>query len=127
METNFESLLDKVSEHVKDLAQTKTVIGDEFQIGEFTCKPVIKVGVGFGSGGSQSDDSKKHHVGNSSGAGAGVGIAPIGFLVAKKDEISFVPADQKKGLQAIFDKVPDLLEKIVEMKKEREKEESPKK
>jgi uncharacterized spore protein YtfJ len=38
-------------------------------------------------------------------------------------KFSFISADSKKGLSAIFDKVPDLIEKIMEMKKEKEKEE----
>ena len=35
-------------------------------------------------------------------------------------EISFIPSDRKKGLETIFDKVPDLVEKIMDMKKEKE-------
>ena len=52
-----------------------------------------------------------------------MGINPVGFLVTKKDEISFVPANSKPGLAGIFDKMPDLVEKIIDMKKEKEKEE----
>lgn len=126
MEANFENLLDKVSGHVKDLAQSKTIIGEEFTLGEFTCKPVVKLGVGFGSGGGEGEDPKSNGKGKGTGAGAGVGIAPVGFLISKGDEISFVPTDQKKGLSAIFDKVPDLMEKIMEMKQAKEKEEEKK-
>lgn len=127
METNFEGLLDKVSEHVKEMAQTKTIIGEEFKLGEFTCKPVVKLGVGFGSGGGNGEDPKSNCKGIGAGAGAGIGIAPVGFLISKGDEISFVPTDQKKGLQAIFDKVPDLMEKIIDMKNAKEKEDKKKK
>lgn len=121
MEANFEVMLDKVSQHAKDMVKTETIIGEEFTIGEFTCKPVIKVGVGFGSGGGNGIDDKSKCHGNGSGAGAGMGMAPVGFLITKGGEISFLPTNEKKGLQAIFDKVPDLLEKIIEMKKEKEK------
>jgi hypothetical protein len=38
METNFEQVFEKVSSSVKDMVNTETVIGDEFKIGEFTCK-----------------------------------------------------------------------------------------
>lgn len=123
METNFEQVFEKVSSSVKDMVNTETVIGDEFKIGEFTCKPVIKVGVGYGTGKGEGNHPKHNQKGNGQGAGAAMGIAPIGFLVAKGDEISFISADSKKGLSAIFDKVPDLIEKIMEMKKEKEKEE----
>ena len=52
-------------------------------------------------------------------AGAGVGIEPIGFLVTKGDHISFLEAGKTHGLAALFEKVPDLVEKII---KERNKE-----
>ena len=46
------------------------------------------------------------------GAGAGIGIEPIGFLVTRKNEISFLQAGKTRGLAAVFEKVPDLIEKI---------------
>ena len=121
MESNFQEILNNVSEHVKGFAKTDTVVGEEFTLGNFKCKPVIKVGVGFGGGTGTGDHPKKENCnGSGTGAGAGVGVSPVGFLIAKGDEISFVPADQKKGLAAIFEKVPDLMEKAMEMKKQKE-------
>ena len=117
-EVNFEEMLNKISESVKSFANTDTVIGEEFKLGEFSCKPVIRIGVGYGTGGGTGDDPKKKASGTGGGAGAGIGIAPIGFLVTKGAEISFIPADKKSGLASVFDKVPDLIEKIVEKTKE---------
>lgn len=120
METNFESLIEKLSEKVKGFANTDTVIGEEFKLGDFTCKPVIKIGVGFGSGSGEGDSNAKHQGhGKGTGAGAGVGIAPVGFLVSKGGEISFIPASGKKGLDSIFEKVPDLMDKVMEMKEKK--------
>ena len=123
MEINVESLLDKVSDHVKTLASTETVLGDEFTLGDFTCRPVIKVGTGFGSGTGSGEDPKTKAAGGGGGAGAGIGIAPVGFLVAKGDEISVIPSDKKSGLSALFEKVPDLVEKMAEMKNKDKSEE----
>jgi uncharacterized spore protein YtfJ len=58
METNFEQVFEKVSSSVKDMVNTETVIGDEFKIGEFTCKPVIKVGVGYVTGKGEGNHPK---------------------------------------------------------------------
>lgn len=116
MEINVEALLDKVSEQVKTLASTETILGDEFTLGDFTIRPVIKVGTGFGSGTGSGTDPKTKQSGTGGGAGAGIGISPVGFLVAKGDEISFIPSDKKSGLSALFDKVPDLVEKMAAMK-----------
>ena len=124
MDIKIETLLDKVSEHVKSLASTETVLGEEFKLGEFTCRPVIKVGTGFGSGAGTGDDPKSKAQGTGGGAGAGIGIVPLGFLTTKGDEISFIPSDKKTALSALFEKVPDLVEKMAEMKsKEKDKEE----
>ena len=128
MDINLEALLDNVSGHVKSLARTETILGEEFSIGEFTCRPVIKVGTGFGSGTGSGDDPKTKKSGTGGGAGAGIGVVPVGFLVAKGDEISFIPSDKKSGLSALFDKVPDLVEKMAEMKnKDTKSEKSEKK
>ncbi len=123
MEINVEALLDKVSEQVKSLARTETVLGDEFTLGEFIIRPVIKIGTGFGSGTGTGTDPKTRQSGTGGGAGAGIGVSPVGFLVAKGEEISFIPSDKKSGLSSLFDKIPDLVEKMAEMKKEGKEEE----
>jgi uncharacterized spore protein YtfJ len=112
MQTNFEEVLSKVTDFLKTEAKTETVIGKEFKLGEFTCVPVIRVGLGFGYGGGEGEDEKKAH-GGGSGAGAGIGIEPLGFLVTRASEISFVPSRNSKGLSAAFEKMPDVLEKFL--------------
>ncbi|MBO0342671.1 MAG: spore germination protein GerW family protein [Bacteroidota bacterium] len=119
MDLHFEELLNKVTDFIKSEAKTETIIGEPFQLGEFKCVPVIKVGMGFGSGGGEGVEGKARK-GEGVGAGAGIGIQPIGFLVTKGDEISFLEAGKTHGLAAAFEKVPDLIEKIVS---ERNKEE----
>lgn len=122
MEIKIDELLDKVAGHVQSLASTETVLGEEFKIGEFTCRPVIKVGTGFGSGSGAGDDPKSKAKGSGGGAAAGVGVSPLGFLVCKGDEISFLAVDKKTALSTLFEKMPDLVEKIAEMKNKEEGE-----
>lgn len=112
MEMNFETMLQQLTEFIQKEAKTETVIGDEFQLGDFVCVPVIRLGVGFGSGGG-TGSSTKTGTGEGGGAGAGMGIDPIGFLVTKGDQISFVSTHQNKGLAAVFEKVPELIEKMM--------------
>ena len=121
MEVHFEELLRQVTDFIKSETKTETVVGEQFDLGEFKCVPVIKVGLGFGSGGGESSDPKaKTNKGQGGGAGAGMGIEPIGFLVTKGDEISFLEAGKTHGLAAMFEKVPDLLEKFIEKRKKEE-------
>lgn len=111
MELHFEELLGKITDFIKSEAKTETIVGEPFQLGEFNCVPVIKVGMGFGSGGGEGTQAKGVR-GEGMGAGAGVGIEPIGFLVTREDNISFLAAGKTSGLAAVFEKVPDLIEKI---------------
>ncbi|MBT8183089.1 MAG: sporulation protein [Eudoraea sp.] len=122
MELHFEEFLGKITDFIKSEAKTETVIGEEFQLGEFKCIPVIKVGMGFGSGGGEGIEAKARK-GQGMGAGAGMGIEPIGFLVTKDDEISFIEAGKAHGLAAAFEKVPDLINKYVETINKKEEEE----
>lgn len=111
MKANFDEVLSQVTDFLKKEAQTETVVGKEFKLGEFTCVPVIRVGLGFGYGGGEGVDEKNQH-GEGSGAGAGVGIEPLGFLVSRQTEISFISAKVSHGLSAAFEKVPEVLEKF---------------
>ena len=126
MDIKVDELLDKVSEHVKNIASTDTILGEEFTLGAYTCRPVIKVGTGFGSGTGTGEDPKGKGSGTGGGAAAGIGVTPVGFLVAKGDEISFVPSDRKAGLSTLLEKVPDLVEKVAEMKDKKDKKEEKK-
>lgn len=119
MDLHFDELLGKVTDFLKSEAKSETVIGEQFQLGEFTCVPVIKVGLGFGSGGGEEVESKGRK-GEGAGAGGGIGIQPIGFLVTKGDEISFLEAGKAHGLAAAFEKVPDLIEKFVAERNKKE-------
>ncbi len=122
MDLHFEELLGQITDFIKSEAKTETVVGEQFDLGEFKCVPVIKVGLGFGSGGGEGTEPKKGK-GQGMGAGAGMGIEPIGFLVTKDDEITFIEAGKAHGLSAAFEKVPDLIEKLAEnRRKDREAE-----
>lgn len=116
MELHFEELLGQITDFIKSEAKTETVVGQQFELGQFKCVPVIKVGMGFGSGGGEGTQAKGQR-GEGMGAGAGVGIEPIGFLVTKADEISFIEAGKAHGLSAAFEKVPELIEKLAQNRK----------
>ena len=116
MEMHFDELLEKITNFIQNEARTETVIGDAFKLGEFECVPVIRLGMGFGSGGG-GGNAPKNAQGEGGGAGAGMGIEPIGFLVTREQEISFIGVSKSsKGMAAAFEKVPDLVEKIMTAK-----------
>ena len=123
MSFNLEETIQKLTEFIRSEAKTETVVGQSFQLGEFTCVPVIKFGVGMGYGGGEgsgSQNGKANGSGTGGGAGAGMGVEPLGFLATRGDQISFIPTNNKKGLSGIFEKLPDLFEKMSEKRKNKE-------
>lgn len=114
MEMNYESLMQNLTEFIQKEAKTETVIGASFTLGEFTCVPVVRVGMGFGSGAGEGDSAKTGK-GQGGGLGGGVGIDPLGFLVSRGNEISFISVQQAKP-SSIFEKVPELIEKLMHKK-----------
>ena len=122
MTVNLEETVKQLTDFLRTEAKTETVIGQPFQLGEFTCIPVVKFGVGLGYGGGEGHGDvpgKGKGEGGGTGAGGGVGVAPIGFLVTRGDQISFIPTRRTTGLGAAFEKVPDLLEKLIEKKNQK--------
>jgi uncharacterized spore protein YtfJ len=121
MNYNFEELLQQVTEFVKNETKTETVVGTQFQLGEFTCVPVMRLGVGLGAGGGAGEQPKTGK-GEGGGAGVGMGIEPLGFLVTKADQITFVSTQHSKGMSAAFEKLPDLLQSYFQQKQGHAKE-----
>jgi len=125
MAINLEETVKQFTDLLKTEAKTETVVGQAFQLGEFTCVPVIKFGMGLGYGGGEGHGDaagKGKGEGTGGGAAGGMGVEPLGFLTTRGDQISFIPARTNKGLSAVFEKVPDLLEKMFDKKKEEKME-----
>lgn len=122
MKVNFEEMLPKLTDFLKSEAKTETVIGKQFQLGEFNCVPVIRLGMGFGTGSGEGEAPNHQGHGGGMGMASGMGIEPIGFLVSRGDEISFISTKGKSGFASIFEKAPELLDKFLEQQKKREKE-----
>lgn len=122
MEMHLDDMLKQVTDFIEKEANVKTVVGEQFQLGDFSCVPIIRMGFGFGSGGGGGHDAKNNE-GEGGGAGAGVGIQPIGFLVAKGDQISFIDTYKHSGLSSMFEQVPGLIEKFMDKKMEEDKKE----
>jgi len=122
---NLNDMFGKMTEFLKSEAKTETIIGQQFNLGEFTCVPVMSVGIGFGGGGGEGKGNSKKHgegegEGTGAGGGAGLGMGPVGFLVTKGSEIQFIPTRTSKGLGATFERIPDILEKFLDKRKKAE-------
>lgn len=118
--TDVNEMLSKMTEFLKSEAKTDTIIGQQFQLGEFSCVPVMSIGLGFGGGGGEGKGGTKgsgEGEGIGAGGGAGMGMGPVGFLVTKGSDIQFIPTRSSKGLNSVFEKLPDLMEKYLDKTK----------
>ena len=50
------------------------------------------------------------------GAGGGIGVEPIGFLTTRGEQISFISTRSGKSVGDVFQKIPDLINKMMEKK-----------
>lgn len=127
---NLENLIDNVLEKLKTVAKSETVIGEQFKLGDFTCVPIVKISLGFGGAGGEGDANPKtpgsgvgKATGTGGGTGGGVTIEPIGFLINKGDDITILNVERKnKGLAGVVDKMPNLLDKMMDLKKKKDAE-----
>jgi uncharacterized spore protein YtfJ len=118
----LQDTLGNITEFLKSEVHTETVIGKQFQLGEFLCVPVMSVGIGLGGGGGEGKVSAKSSDGadgTGAGIGAGMGLSPIGFLATRGAEIQFISTHASKGLGAAFEKLPEIMEKFLDKDKDK--------
>jgi uncharacterized spore protein YtfJ len=108
-----ESIIKTLLDELKTIARTETVIGKEFQAGEFTLIPVSRVTLGVGAGGG-SGALRAETNQEGGGGGGGVKIDPIAFIAIKGGEISFHGIRKGGTLERVFERIPEMAEKIME-------------
>ncbi len=100
-------------EKIRSVVDANTMIGDPIHCGDGTTViPVSKVSLGFASGGSDlpTRTAKEYFAG---GAGAGMSVKPVGFLVVQNGDVRLVQLSMSadKGNVAL-NMVPDIIDKI---------------
>ncbi len=110
-------MMDTTIDKIKQMGDVKTVIGDPIHAGDTTIIPVSKVSYGFASGGSDLPAKQNPKELFGGGAGAGVTVQPVAFLIINKDgNVRLMPVStgDDKFSNAIRS-MPELLDKITEM------------
>lgn len=102
-------LSETLLKQLKVIASTDTIIGDPFQAGDISIIPVSRVSMGVGVGGGGQRKQGEGMV----GGGGGVKVEPIAFLVVKDQNVSLLNIGRGKGIDAIYEKVPEVVDKIV--------------
>ena len=117
-------LMRSTMEKVHELVDTNTIIGQPITTADgVTLIPISKVSLGFGGGGGDYGKGTRENFGG--GAGAGVKIDPVAFLILKDGVARMLPvaAAPMSTVDRIVDLVPDVMakvEKYIDKKQEKE-------
>lgn len=103
---------------IKDMIDVNTVIGSPITTPDgVTLIPITKVSVGYGGGGS--DFATKNYPANrdnafGGGAGAGVTITPMAFVVIRGESVRMLPIAEpaSTSVDRIVEMVPDILDRV---------------
>ena len=114
----IDELVKAVLSELRQITKTETVIGKPFQVGKTTLVPVSKISVGFAAGGGKKNAKN----GQGEATGGGATIEPLAFFVIKEDKVELVTMDKEDmGLGKVIDLVPQIIEKVKDMKEKRGK------
>ncbi len=118
MSQTLPNMLENTIAKIREMVDVNSVIGTPITTPDgVTIIPVSKVSVGFGGGGSDFT-SKSGNGGEmpfGGGAGGGVNVTPICFLIIKDGAVRMMPVAAPANTTAdrIVELVPDTLDKIV--------------
>ena len=118
MSQTLPNMLENTIAKIREMVDVNSVIGNPITTPDgVTIIPVSKVSVGFGGGGSDFT-TKNHGSGEmpfGGGAGGGVNVTPICFLIVKDGSVRMMPVAAPANTTAdrIVEMVPDALDKIV--------------
>lgn len=125
----IEGLMSAAMTSIQDMVDVNTIIGDPIETSNnIVIIPISKVSFGFAAGGSEFNEetideySKKekeeeiqYKLPFGGGAGAGVSINPVAFLIVQQDTVKLLPVNHSSAIDRLLDYVPDLFEKVNEM------------
>ena len=118
MSQKLPNMLESTIQKIKEMVDVNSVIGTPITTPDgVTIIPVSKVSVGFGGGGSDFT-TKTSRPGEDNpfggGAGGGVKVTPICFLIVKDGAVRMMPVAEPASTTAdrIVEMVPDTLDKI---------------
>ena len=125
----IESLMMTAMTSIQDMVDVNTIIGEPIETTNgITIIPISKVCFGFAAGGSEfsgetikeynrkdKDEEIEYKLPFGGGAGAGVSINPVAFIVVQEDTVKLMPVDHSSFLDKILDYVKDIIQRMSNM------------
>ena len=114
MSNSIEGILGVSMEKIREMVDVNTIIGDAITSPDgTTIIPVPKVSFGYASGGSDLPTQAAEKF--AGGAGAGVTVKPVAFIVITRDgDVKLMELGNSKpsAIEGVIDAIPNVVEKI---------------
>ena len=107
------NLMTETMAKIKEMVDVNTIIGSPITAADGTTViPVSRVSFGFGAGGGDYGKTDTAHFGG--GAGAGVKVDPVAFLVVKDGLTRVMPVaiPAAATVDRVLDLVPEVLDRV---------------
>lgn len=125
----IENLMMTTMTSIQNMVDVNTIIGEPIESKNgITIIPISKVCFGFAAGGSEfsgetlkeynrkdKDEEIEYKLPFGGGAGAGVSIHPVAFLVVQDNNVKLMSVDHDSCIDKLLDYVPDLMQKLNDM------------
>lgn len=125
MSQKLPNMLETTIQKIREMVDVNSVIGEPIHTPDgVTIIPVSKVSVGFGGGGSDfANKTGSEPFGG--GAGGGVKVSPVCFLIVKDGNVRMmaVPEPASSTADRIVEMLPDTLDKLTSYLDSRKKPE----
>ena len=118
----IENLMAATMESIRDMVDVNTVIGEAVTTPDgATLIPISRVSFGFVAGGGEYGESQlrqKHadtadaDIPFAGGAGAGVTVQPMGFLVSAEGQVRLVPAQYCQSVDRLIELIPQAMAEL---------------
>lgn len=117
MSQNLPNMLENTIAKIRELVDANSVIGTPITTADgVTIIPVSKISVGIGGGGSDyvSKHPNKQENPFGGGAGAGVNVMPVAFLIVKEGTVRMLPVAAPANTTAdrVVELVPEVLDRV---------------
>lgn len=117
MSQNLPNMLENTIAKIRELVDANSVIGTPITTADgVTIIPVSKISVGIGGGGADyvSKHPNKQENPFGGGAGAGVNVMPVAFLIVKEGTVRMLPVAAPANTTAdrVVELVPEVLDRV---------------
>ena len=122
----IESLMSTSMESIREMVDVNTVVGEPVKTQDgSTIIPISKVSFGFVAGGGEYPGTiQSADMPFAGGAGAGVSVQPVGFLVCSANGVRLLSAHGQSAAERIVEMIPQALERIKAMEEQEELEQT---